>query len=576
MATTPTETPVALRSRRWYGGGPFSFEHLGRTMQSGFSLQDFDGKPVVGIITTWSEANPCHAHLRDVADAVKRGIWEAGGFALEIPVMSLGETLMKPTTMLHRNLAAMETEEVLRAHPLDAAVLLGGCDKTTPALLMGAISADIPSVYVPAGFMMHGSWRGERLGAAVTAWKYSTKLVAGEITMADWYEIEDGYACSPGTCNVMGTASTMTAVAEVLGLTMPGASSVPAGNAHQKRLASAAGRCAVTIATEGRCPSDLLTEASFRNAIVAELALGGSTNAAIHIPAIAGRAEIDLPLARFDEIARTVPVLADVEPSGSFLMEDFYEAGGLRALLHQLRDRLDLSCPTVNGRTLGENLEGAAVFRPEVIRPVDDPVEPLALAVLRGNLAPDGAVLKVSAATPALLRHRGPAVVFADRADLDRRLNDPDLEVDADSVLVLQHAGPKGGPGMPEWGMIPLPHKLARAGVRDMVRISDARMSGTSHGTTVLHVAPESFVGGTLALVRDGDLIDLDVPARRIELLVDEDELAARRAAWVAPTPHYQRGWGALFSDNIMQADRGCDFEVLRGRGGAPEPAIYY
>jgi len=504
-------------------------------MQSGFSLEDFDAKPVVGIVTTWSEANPCHAHLRDVADAVKRGVWSAGGFPLEIPVMSLGETLMKPTTMLYRNLAAIEAEEVLRSHPLDAAVLLGGCDKTTPALLMGAVSADIPSIFVPAGFMLHGNWQDTRLGAAITAWKYSEELVAGKISLDDWYEIEDGYACSPGTCNVMGTASTMTALAEVLGLTMPGASSVPAGNSHQRRLAAAAGRRSVAIAVDGPRPSQILSPVSFHNAIVAMMALGGSTNAMIHLPAIAGRAGIDGPLPLFDEIARRIPVLADVEPSGQFLMEDFFEAGGLRALLKQVERHLDTSCVTVNGRTLGENIAEAKVFKPEVIRRFDDPVEKLALAVLHGNLAPDGAVIKVSAASPDLCQHRGPAVVFKDREDLDRRLNDPELDVTAESVLVLQNAGPRGGPGMPEWGMIPLPIKLIQLGVSDMVRISDARMSGTSHGTTVLHVAPESFIGGPLALVRNGDIIELDVAARRLELIVSPDELAARREAWTEP-----------------------------------------
>jgi len=571
-----TGVPVTLRSTRWYGQGPFSFEHRGRTMQSGFSLEDFEGKPIVGIINTWSEANPCHAHLRDVADAVKRGVWSAGGFPLEIPVMSLGETLMKPTTMLYRNLAAMETEEVLRCHPLDAAVLLGGCDKTTPALLMGAASADIPAIYVPSGFMMHGNWRGQRLGAAITAWKYSEELVAGHLSMDDWYEIEDGYACSPGTCNVMGTASTMTAIAEVLGMTMPGASSIPAGNAHQRRLAAAAGRQAVAMAVQGPKPSEILTSASFRNAIVATMALGGSTNATIHLPAIAGRLGIDIPLSLFDTIAQEVPVLADIEPSGEFLMEDFFEAGGLRALLQVIRPLLDTSCCTINGNTLGENIADAKVVKPEVIRSLENPVENLAMAILHGNLAPDGAVIKVSAASPELCHHRGPAVVFRDRDDLDARLNDPDLEVTADSVLVLQNAGPRGGPGMPEWGMIPLPYKLIQLGIRDMVRISDARMSGTSHGTTVLHVAPESFIGGPLALVRDGDLIELDVPGRRVDLVISADEFAARRATWSAPSPRFTRGWGALFERNIMQADKGCDFEILRGNGGAPEPAIFY
>ena len=423
---------------------------------------------------------------------------------------------------------------------------------------------------------MHGNWRGRRLGAAVTAWKYSEELVAGTVSLDDWYEIEDGYACSPGTCNVMGTASTMTAIAEVLGMTMPGASSVPAGNSQQRRLAAAAGRRAVAMAVDGLRPSAILTEASFRNAIVAMMALGGSTNATIHLPAIAGRAGIAVPLSRFDEIARSVPVLANVEPSGEFLMEDFFEAGGLRALLEKVRHHLDTSCMTANGHSLGENIAGAAVFRPEVITDIDDPVQPLALAVLHGNLAPDGAVVKVSAASPDLCRHRGPAVVFTDRTDLDRRLNDPELDVTAESVLVLQHAGPRGGPGMPEWGMIPLPFKLIQQGVHDMVRISDARMSGTSHGTTVLHIAPESFIGGPLALVRDGDEIELDIPARRLELIISPEELEARRQSWTPPPPRFERGWGALYDRNVLQANEGCDFEVLRGRGGAPRPAIYY
>lgn len=578
MADEPPapETPVELRSRRWYGQGPFSFEHRGRTMETGLGLEEFDGKPVVGILNTWSEANFCHAHLRGVADAVKRGVWQAGGFPLEIPVMSLGETLMKPSTMLYRNLLAMETEEVLRSHPIDAAVLLGGCDKTTPALLMGAISADVPSIYVPAGYMYHGSWNGEHLGAGVTAWRYSSRLITGEITLDDWYAIEDGYATSPGTCNVMGTASTMTALAEVLGLTLPGASSLPAADARLSRLASAAGRRAVAMAADDLRPSRILTDASFRNAIVAMMALGGSTNAVIHLPAIAGRAGIDLSLDRFDEIARTMPVLVDVEPSGRLLMEDFHEAGGLRSLLARIRDDLDASCLTVTGASLGANIAGATVLDDAVIRTRDNPVTPLAMVVLRGNLAPDGAVLKVGAATPALLQHRGRAVVFENRAELQARIYDPALEVDEHSVLVLKHAGPVGGPGMPEWGMLPLPAKLLQEGVTDMVRLSDARMSGTSHGTTVLHISPEAAVGGPLALVRDGDEIELDVAGRRLTLHVDDAELAARRAAWTPPPAPFTRGWGALYTDQVTQAHEGCDLRVLHGRSGTPPPAIYY
>lgn len=572
----PHETPIELRSARWYGQGPFSFEHRGRTMATGRSPEDFDGKPVIGILNTWSEANFCHGHLRDVAEAVKRGVWQAGGFPLEIPVLSLGETLMKPSTMLYRNLLAIESEEVLRSHPIDAAVMLGGCDKTTPALLMGAISADLPCIYVPAGFMFHGGWKGHRLGAGVTAWKYSTELVEGNISLDDWYEIESGYATSPGTCNVMGTASTMTAVAEALGLALPGSSSLPAADARLARGASAAGRRAVALAAEGLTPSRLLDEASFRNAVVATVALGGSTNATIHLPAIAGRAGVDLPLDVFDEVARAVPVLVDVEPTGSLLMEDFHEAGGLPALMTRLGDHLALDAATVTGRTLGQNIEGARVVSDRVIRPFDDPVAPLALAVVRGTLAPDGGVIKVGSASPRLLSHRGRAVVFDGREDLQARLNDPALDIDEDTVLVLRYAGPIGGPGMPEWGMLPLPSRLIRSGVHDLVRVSDARMSGTSHGTTVLHVSPEGHLGGPLALVRTGDEIRLDVASRRLDLLVAEDELAERRRAWVAPPPPFTRGWGAIYASEVTQAHGGCDFRSLRGRGGAPTPAIFY
>src|SRR3954452_10548399 len=487
-----------LRSHRWYGVNDLrSFGHRARTLQMGYDREDFAGKPVIAVVDTWSEINASHTHLRERASDVKRGVWQAGGFPLEVPALSLSEPFMKPSTMLYRNLLAMETEELLRSYPFDGAVLLGGCDKTTAALVMGALSAGLPFIFVPAGPMVRARWRGNTLGSGSDVWKYWAELRAGRITQATWEEVEERIASSAGHCMTMGTASTMTSAVEALGLTMPGAASIPAADSEHPRMAVAAGRRIVAL------PASPLSLESFENAIRVVLALGGSTNAVIHLIAMAGRAGVPLSLARFDELSRTTPVLANIRPSGKYLMQDFFEGGGLRALM----SRLELhDVPTVSGLTVSQTLAGAQVFDDDVIRPVDNPLfAEGGLAILQGSLAPDGCVIKHSAASPSLLTHTGPAVVFEDYPDMSKHIDDPDLDVTPDSVLVLRNAGPLGGPGMPEWGMLPIPKKLLAAGVDDMVRISDARMSGTAYGTCVLHVAPESFVGGPLALVRDGD-----------------------------------------------------------------------
>jgi dihydroxy-acid dehydratase len=564
-----------LRSQRWLGQGFYSFAHRSRTMQNGLTGADFCAKPVIAIINTWSDLNTCHGHLRDVAEVVKRGVWEAGGYPVELPAMSLGEIMVKPTAMLYRNMLAMETEELLRSHPVDGAVLLGGCDKTTPGLLMGAISMDLPCVYVPSGFMLHGLWRGEHLGSGVDGWKYGDELRTGKITGQDWSEIEAGSARTVGTCNTMGTASTMTAIAEALGLTLPMASSLPAVDALQRRLASEAGRRAVAMVWDDLRPSKLLNEASVRNAAILNFALGGSTNTAIHLVAVARRAGVQIDLKWLDSIAKQTPVFVDILPSGRFLLEDFYEAGGLPALMSVLKDRLDLSRPTVTGRTLGENIAGAQVLNSDVIRTLDNPKADYSFAALFGNLAPDGCVIKASAASPHLMKHTGRAVVFENRADLEARIDDPNLDVDENCVLVMREGGPQGAPGMPEWGRLPVPKKILAKGIHDMVRISDARMSGTSYGTIVLHVSPESHVGGPLALVRDGDEIEIDVAARRIELKVSDEELAARRKAWKRPAPHYQRGYGLLFQEHVLPASEGCDFDFLLRGAPTPDPELF-
>ncbi len=564
-----------LRSHRWYGVRDLrSFGHRSRTKQMGYAAEDYRGKPVVGIINTWSDINPCHTHFRERAEDVKRGVWQAGGFPVEMPAMSLSEPFQKPSTMLYRNFLAMETEELLRSYPVDGAVLMGGCDKTTPALLMGAISMDLPAIFVPAGPMLRGNWRGNTLGSGSDVWKYWDEKRAGTIGERDWEEIEDGIARSPGHCMTMGTASTMTAVAEVLGMTLPGSSSIPAADSGHPRMASMSGRRIVEMVWDDLKPSDILDDRSYEDAVTAVMALGGSTNAVIHLIALARRSGVPLDLASFDEISRRVPVLANIRPSGEYLMEDFYYAGGLRGLLSRLEVMLHLDRATVGGNAIGETL--SSVYKDEVIRALDDPLQQEGgLAVLRGNLVPDGCVIKHSAADPRLLRHKGPAVVFDGYDDLARRIDDPNLKVDAGSVLVLRGAGPIGAPGMPEWGLLPIPKKLLERGVRDMVRISDARMSGTAYGTCVLHVAPESHVGGPLALVEDGDEIELDVQNRRLELRVDERELSRRRAAWRQPQPPYGRGYGAIFARHATQANEGCDFDFLARGPLVPEPKIH-
>jgi dihydroxy-acid dehydratase len=569
--------PEDLRSHRWYGVKDLrSFGHRSRTAQMGYDRADYAGKPVIAILNTWSDINPCHSHFRQRAEEVKRGVWQAGGFPVEMPAISLSEPFQKPTTMMYRNFLAMEAEELLRSYPADGAVLMGGCDKTTPGLVMGATSMGLPFIFMPAGPMLRGNWHGKPLGSGSDSWKYWAELRAGNITEREWNEVEDGIARSAGHCMTMGTASTMTSVAEALGLTLPGAASIPAPDANHSRMATLTGKRAVEMVWEDLKPADILSAGSFDNAIVTTLALGGSTNAIVHLIAMARRAGIELSLDRFDALAAKTPLLADLRPAGRFLMEDFYYAGGLRALLAEVRDLLSLGEKTVNGRTLGENLAGAESYAPDVIRPRSNPlVASGSLAVLRGNLAPDGAVIKPSAAEPRLHRHAGPAVVFEDYNDMAARIDDPNLPVTADSVIVLKNAGPKGGPGMPEWGQLPIPKKLLEQGVRDMVRVSDARMSGTSYGACVLHVAPESWIGGPLALVRDGDIIALDVPARTLDLKVSEADLARRRAEWKAPAPRFARGYGKVFAEHITQANEGCDFDFLEGTAPTPEPEIH-
>ncbi|TAK42016.1 MAG: dihydroxy-acid dehydratase [Betaproteobacteria bacterium] len=574
----PRKKPEELRSHRWYGAKDLrSFGHRSRTAQMGYDRSEYAGKPVIAIVNTWSDINPCHTHFRNRAEEVKRGVWQAGGFPVEMPAMSLAEPMQKPTTMLYRNFLAMETEELLRSYPVDGCVLMGGCDKTTPALVMGATSMNLPAVYLPAGPMLKGRWRETTLGSGSDAWKYWDELRAGRIGERDWQEIEDGIARSAGTCMTMGTAATMMAIAEALGLTLPGASSIPAPDSNHSKLAALTGKRIVDMVWEDLKPRDLLTTESFDNAIVTLMAMGGSTNALIHLVAMAGRAGLKLPLERFNEFSAKTPLLANVRPSGEkYLMEDFYYAGGLRALLAELKDLLRLDAKTVNGRTLGENLAGARIFEPDVIRKRSNPLKASGgLVVLRGSLAPNGAVIKAAAASPQLLKHTGRAVVFEDYNDMAARIDRDDLEVDAGSVLVLRNSGPLGGPGMPEWGMLPVPKRLLKQGVKDMVRLSDARMSGTSYGTCVLHVAPESFVGGPLALVKNGDPIELDVERRVIDLKVPEAEMEKRRAAWTPPPKKYERGYGAIFSKHIKQADEGCDFDFLEGTAPTAEPEIH-
>ncbi len=575
--TKARKTPEELRSHRWFGGESMrAFSHRGRWRQLGFEPGDYAGKPIIGIVNTWSEMNTCHGHFPERVQAIKRGVLQAGGFPIELPAISLGEILMKPTTMLYRNLLALETEELLRSYPIDGAVLMGGCDKTTPALLMGASSMNIPSIYVPAGPMLRGYWNGKTLGSGTDHWKYYTEFRAGKVSAETVDEVLAGTARSAGTCMTMGTAATMMSLAETLGMTLPGASSIPAPDSNHAVMATASGRRIVEMVWEDVKPSDIMTRTAFENAITVDMAIGGSTNAIIHLVAMAGRVHVDLPLTRFDDISKTTPWLANIRPSGEHLMEDFYYAGGLRALIAELGDLIDGSCMTVAGTTLGENCTNAEIHNDDVIRRVDNALSPDGgTVVLFGNLAPDGCVIKQSAADPSLLNHTGPAVVFKDRADMEARVDDPDLEVTPESVLVLQNAGPVGAPGMPEWGLLPIPKKILAQGVRDMVRISDARMSGTSYGTCVLHVAPEAHVGGTLGLVQDGDLITLDVNGRILNLHVDDAELARRRADWRPHRTIPERGYVSMYAQHVTQANKGCDFDYLQAGMVIEEPEIF-
>jgi dihydroxy-acid dehydratase len=569
--------PSDLRSARWYSAGDMrALAHRQRMQQMGLRRDEFVGRPVIAIVNTWSDLSPCHAHLRERAEAVKRGVVRAGGFPVELPALSLGEVMVKPTTMLYRNFLAMEVEELLRQHPIDGAVLLGGCDKTTPGLVMGAISMNLPAIFCPAGPMLNGRWRGATVGAGTHTRKYWDEFRAGHLSDAEMIEFEGVSTRSPGTCNTMGTASTMTSIVDALGLTLPGASSIPAMDSGHPRMASACGERIVAMVWEDLKPSDILSEGSVANALHVDAALGGSTNAAVHLIAIARRAGLPLDLDAFDRAARETPVLANIFPAGTALMEDFYFAGGLTGLMSRLKDRLDLDAVNVTGGRLRDVLMKARIDDPEVIRPLENPVvgSP-AIAVLRGNLAPDGAVIKPSAASPHLLTHRGRAVVFDSHAELSKRIDDPALDIDETSVLVLRGAGPVGAPGMPEWGALPIPKKLLERGVRDLVRISDARMSGTHYGTCVLHVAPEAHVGGPLALVRTGDEIVLDVPNRRLDMLVDEAELTRRRAEWQPPPQRFSRGYGVIFQQHVMQADQGCDFDFLQAGPPTAEPEIF-
>jgi dihydroxy-acid dehydratase len=574
---TKKKTLDELRSQRWFGAQDLrSFGHRSRMLQMGYAREEFLDKPVIAIVNTWSDINPCHAHFRTRAEEVKRGVWQAGGFPVELPAMSLAETYVKPTTMLYRNLLAMETEELLRSHPVDGAVLLGGCDKTTPALLMGAISMNLPAIFMPAGPMLRGNWDGQVLGSGSDVWKYWAEKEAGTITEADWRAMESGIARSYGTCMTMGTASTMTALADTLGLCLPGSSSIPAADAAHGRTAADCGRRVVEMVWEDLKPRDILSRASFENALVIHAAMAGSTNAIIHLIAMARRAGVPLGLDDFDRVSRQVPVLANVRPAGAFLMEDFYYAGGLKGLQRRLAEHLHLEAPTVGGASLGQSIAAAKVHQHDVIREAGNPVsEAGGTAILRGNIAPDGCVMKPAAAEPRLLRHRGPALVFHSYDDMAAAMPRDDLDVTPDTVIVLQNAGPVGGPGMPEWGMLPIPRKLLRQGVRDMLRISDARMSGTSYGACVLHVSPESHIGGPLAAVRTGNMISVDVEARTINASLSAAEIRARLAEWRPPSRQYPRGYLRLHAAHIRQAHEGCDFDFLEGTDPLPEPEIH-
>jgi dihydroxy-acid dehydratase len=556
-----------LRSARWFAPDDLrSMGHRSRAMQMGLDQADWEGKPIIAIINTWSDLSPCHHHLRDRAEFVKKGIYQAGGMPVEMPVHSFSEQFLKPTSMLYRNMGAFEVEETLRSHPIDGAVLMGGCDKSTPALIMGATSMGLPFIYMPAGAMLRGNYAGEKLGSGTDVWKYWDERRAGNISKEQWDGVQGGIARSYGTCMTMGTASTMMSIADGWGLTLPGASSIPAPDASHKRMAADCGRRIVEMIWEDLTPDQIINEASTKNAVTVAMATGCSTNAIIHLIAMARRAGVDLTLDQLDEIGRTTPVIANIRPSGKdYLMEDFFYSGGLRALMVELGDKLDLSVKTVTGKTLGECIKGSENFNTDVIRTLDNPVyHEGSLAVLKGNLAPDGAVIKPAAMDPKFQKHKGPAIVADSYAELKEIINDEDYPITADHILVLRNAGPKGGPGMPEWGMIPMPKALLKQGHRDMIRLSDARMSGTSYGACVLHVAPEAFIGGPLALIKTNDIIELDIPNRKLEVDISVSEMKKRKEDWVEPKPRFERGYGYMYSKHIEQADKGCDFDFLR------------
>lgn len=563
-----TVSDMQLRSREWFAGREeLAFQHRSALRSMGLDPDFYANKPVIGIANSWSDLNNCNQNLRQLADAVKRGVLAAGGLPLEFPTISLGEEFMKPSAMLYRNLMAMDVEETLRSNPVDGVVLLSNCDKTTPAQLMGAASANLPAIQLNGGARSVGNWRGQPVGSGTDIWRYWDAVRAGQITREDWSDLEASIACSAGACNTMGTASTMTSLSEALGMMLPGVSSLPATDARRLTAAEATGRRIVEMVLEDLRPAQILTPRAFDNAIRLLMALGGSTNAVVHLIAIAGRLNITLPLSRFDELSRSTPWLVNLSPSGQFLMDEFHAAGGVPAVMSELKHLLNLDCPTVTGQPLEASLARARSFNKQVIKPAATPLSAQgAIATLSGSLAPQGAVIKASAASPQLMVHRGPALVFPNYEDMLARVNDPHLPCDANTVLVLQNAGPKGVPGFPEWGMIPVPQKLLEQGVTDLVRISDSRMSGTSFGTVVLHVAPEAAAGGPLALVQDGDLIELNVPERRIDLLVAPEELARRRAAWKPAPSQHLRGYPRLYIDHVLQADEGCDFDFLRPR----------
>lgn len=578
--TGKKKTPDQLRSARWFAPDDLrSFGHRSRIMQMGYAANEWTGKPLIAIVNTWSDINPCHAHFKHRVEDVKRGVLQAGGLPIELPAISVSESFVKPTTMLYRNMLAMETEELIRSHPVDGVVLMGGCDKSTPGLLMGATSAGLPMIYLPAGPMLRGNWKGKILGSGSDAWKFWDERRAGNISNQEWNDIEAGIARSYGTCMTMGTAATMMAITEAIGMTLPGASSIPAADANHIRMSSECGRRIVEMVWEDLTPQKIQTRKAYENAIAVAMAMGCSTNAIIHLIAMARRAGQDISLDDFEIASRKVPVIANIRPSGEeYLMEDFFYAGGLPALMTRIRNHLHLDVVTVTGQTLAENIRHAEVHHDDVIRTVENPIYAEgALAVLKGNLAPDGCVIKPSACEPRFLKHSGPALVFDDYPSMKKAVDDENLDVTADHVLILRNAGPLGGPGMPEWGMLPIPKKLVKQGVRDMVRLSDARMSGTSYGACILHVAPESYIGGPLSLVKNGDIISLDVDKRTITLEVSEEELAKRKAAWKQPEVRYERGYGWMFSRHIKQADQGCDFDFLETSFGAPvrEPDIF-